>query len=78
MQSKFAIDYYPAVSSLILSLDETCRRGIYHVIDVSNRLDVRDPKLLKKLRGTDLWEYRKRCAAGLIRILAFIDNTGDD
>ena len=72
MKKRFTTVLYQEVDTFINTLSAPCIHATRKLLSVSERLDVLNPDGLKKLTGTEIWEYRRKCKDGYIRILGFI------
>lgn len=74
MESKerFDVKYLDEAWSFLISLDEKARRKILTDIDVAKRCG--NVRFFKKLKGTEIWEFKTRFASIQYRLLAFWDN----
>lgn len=75
MQEKFQIVYLSDADNFIASLPLKARAKILYNIKKSKFCS--DPKLLKKLDGTDIWEFRTKFAGVQYRLLAFWDDRNE-
>lgn len=68
--------YLPDAHRFLKSIEDSAREKIlYNIKKV--RLGVTDSTLFKKLKGTDIWEFRTLHAGNCYRIFAFWDTRTD-
>lgn len=70
---KFKIVYYVDAMEFLQRIDYKTREKIVYNIDKARY--TLDPKLFKKLTGSDIWEFRTLYNGKQYRLLAFWDNS---
>ncbi len=74
-QPKFKIIYSEEVLEFLNSLDDKVKEKIMFNINKSKY--VIDNELFKKLKGTDIWEFRTKYNGSIYRVFAFWDTALD-
>lgn len=74
-QPKFEIIYSEEVVKFLNSLENKVKEKI--MFNINKRKYVIDNELFKKLKGSDIWEFRTKYNGSIYRIFAFWD-TGTD
>lgn len=74
-QPKFKIIYSEEVIEFLNSLNEKVKEKIMFYINKSKY--VIDNELFKKLKGSDIWEFRTKYSGSIYRIFAFWDTEND-
>lgn len=74
-QPKFKIIYSEEVLDFLNSLNEKVKEKIMFNINKSKY--VIDNELFKKLKGSDIWEFRTKYSGSIYRIFAFWDTEND-
>lgn len=72
---KFKIVYSKEVINFLNSLDDKTKGKIMFNIEKSKY--VIDKELFKKLKGSDIWEFRTKYNGAIYRIFAFWDTEAD-
>ena len=72
MTPKFKVEFLEDAVEFISNLEDKARKKIVYNIDKASY--VNDPKLFKKLKGTEIWEFRTKYNRIQYRVLAFWDN----
>lgn len=75
MQERFKVIYSQEADKFLDSLPLKAREKILYNVRKSKY--VIDPKLFKKLEGTDIWEFRTKYDGIQYRLLAFWDTEKD-
>ncbi|KAA6310534.1 hypothetical protein EZS27_038176, partial [termite gut metagenome] len=70
---KFKIVYYTDAMEFLQRIESKTREKIIYNIDKARY--TLDPKLFKKLTGSDIWEFRTSYNGKQYRLLAFWDKT---
>jgi len=74
-KEKFKVAYYTDALEFLQKIEPKTREKIIYNIDKARY--TLDPKLFKKLTGTDIWEFRTLYNGKHYRLLAFWDKTKD-
>ena len=69
--NKFNVAFLEDVIHFLEDLEESSRRKIIYNIDKARQTN--DPQLFKKLKGTEIWEFRTSYNNQIYRLLAFWD-----
>ena len=72
---KFKIIYSNEVIEFLNSLENKVKEKIMFNINKSKY--VVDTELFKKLKGSDIWEFRTKCNGSIYRVFAFWDTEAD-
>jgi phage-related protein len=72
---KFKIVYYTDAMEFLQRIESKTREKIIYNVDKARY--TLDPKLFKKLTGSDIWEFRTLYNSKQYRLLAFWDKTQD-
>lgn len=75
MKPRFTVIYHPEARAFIKSLPQKVKEKIEYNITKSSYF--MDKELLKKLDGTDIWEFRTLYDGICYRLLAFWDTEKD-
>ena len=73
MQERFRVIYTSEADEFLDSLPQKAKDKI--LLNIRKAKYVIDPKLFKKLEGTDIWEFRTKYDGIQYRLLAFWDTT---
>ena len=74
-QPKFKIVYSEEVIDFLNSLNEKVKEKI--IFNINKSKYVIDNDLFKKLKGSDIWEFRTKYSGSIYRIFAFWDTEND-
>lgn len=74
-QPKFEIIYSEEVVKFLNSLENKVKEKI--MFNINKRKYVIDNELFKKLKGSDIWEFRTKYNGSIYRIFAFWDTETD-
>lgn len=72
---KFKIVYSDEVIEFLNSLDDKTKEKI--IFNINKSKYVIDNELFKKLKGSDIWEFRTKYKSSIYRIFAFWDTVSD-
>lgn len=72
---KFKILYSDEVIEFLNSLDDKTKEKI--IFNINKSKYVIDNELFKKLKGSDIWEFRTKYKSSIYRIFAFWDTASD-
>lgn len=74
-KEKFRVIYYEEALEFLQRIESKTKQKIVYNIDKARY--TLDPKLFKKLTGSDIWEFRTLYNGKQYRLLAFWDKTKD-
>lgn len=73
MMKYFEVNYLPQAAKFLRGLDSKAARKVLY--NISKAQLTRDSSVFKKLRGTELWEFKANIAGIQYRLFAFWDDT---
>lgn len=68
---KFNVEYLPEVVKFFRSIPQNAVKKLIYNIDKAKQTN--DPTLFKKLKGTDIWEFRAKVNGIQYRLFSFWD-----